>query len=151
MYPHNSEFLYTCTVDCSASPLREIPFLGSITTHTCDKHGVELSVSDVLVSIPPGAIPDGVLAHIEMGVALYGPFVFAENHQQVSPILWFCIQEDIDLLLPITYTLPHIIVDINHVQLSFAKANHFGTDRSRSTQDRESSGEVNTFFSAVFV
>ena len=103
-----------------------VPFVQDVEYHTCDKNGATFSIldHDIEVTIPPGAIPDGVVAHIEMCVAMYGPFIFPKNHQQVSPVLWFCIKEDIDLLLPIVFTVPHIISDVTHVPLSFAKANH---------------------------
>lgn len=103
-----------------------IPFIHATESYTCDQHGRELSIDDITVTIPPGAIPDGVTAHIEMGVALYGPFKFPDNHQPVSPILWFCIQEEIELLLPIKYSLPHIVTD-NSIKLVFAKAMHLGS------------------------
>ena len=96
----------------------------TLDTATCDKDGADFLMCDIKVTIPRGAIPDGVTAHLEMGVAMYGPFKFPENHQQVSPILRFCIKEDIELLLPIVFTVPHIIKDITRVKLSFAKANH---------------------------
>ena len=78
----------------------------------------------ITVTIPFGAIPEGITAHIEMGVALYLPFKLPENYQLVSPILWFCIKDDIKLLLPIEYKLPHVITDISRGKLTFAKAGH---------------------------
>ena len=42
----------------------------------------------------------------------------------MSPIVWLCIEEDIELLLPMVIKIPHAITDINKVKLSFAKANH---------------------------
>ena len=59
-----------------------------------------------------------------MGVALYGPFKFSSNHQQVSPILWFCIRDKVELLLPIKFQLPHVVTNTSQVKLSFAKADH---------------------------
>ena len=99
------------------------PALGSYTTINCNQQGAELSIDDITVTIPPGAIPDGVTAHIEMGVALYGPFKLPDNHQPVSPILWFCIKGDIELLLPLEYKMPHVITD-TCAKLTFAKADH---------------------------
>ena len=57
-----------------------------LTIFTCDKHGTTISMNDIKVTIPPGAVPEGVVLNIEMGVALYGPFMFSGNNQQVSPI-----------------------------------------------------------------
>ena len=104
--------------------LQGIPFVEEISSYTCDHHGATLSIHDITVTIPP-AIPDEVTAHIEMGVALYGPFKFPDNCQPMSPILWFCIQEDIELLLPLTFRLPHVIADISRANVTFAKTNHF--------------------------
>lgn len=99
------------------------PAMGSYTTINCDQYGAELSIDDIMVTILPGTIPDGVTAPIEMGVLLHGPFKFPDNHQPVSPILWFCIQEDIELLLPVEYKIPHVITD-NCTKLTFVKADH---------------------------
>ena len=104
-----------------------VPAIGPYTTnksYTCDQRGGVLSVNDITVTIPPGAIPEGITAHIEMGVALYGEFEFPDNYQPVSPLLYFCIEEDLELLLPVEYTLPHVITDTSHVELTFAKAHH---------------------------
>ena len=79
---------------------------------------------DIEVTIPPGAIPDGMTAHIQMGVALHGPFEFSDGYQQVSPILWFCIKEDIELLLPIKFKIPHVLTDVTGIELTFSKADH---------------------------
>ena len=102
----------------------DIPFVDGVYTFSCNHKGRTLSIHDIEVTIPPGAIPDGVTAHIEMGVALYGPFKFPDSHHPVSPILWFCIAEGIEVLLPIKYKLPHVITDVNRVKLTFVKANH---------------------------
>ena len=92
-------------------------------------------MDDIAVTIPAGAIPPGVTAHIELGVTLYGPFVFPKDYQPVSPIIWLCIKEKIKLSLPIVVRLPHMIEDVNMVRLSFAKANHeYGYD---SVQNKE--------------
>ena len=71
------------------------------------------------------AIPQGVTAHVEMGVALYGPFSFADGCQPVSPILWFCTQEGIELKLPMTVKLPHTVMEEQGIKLVFAKTKHF--------------------------
>ena len=117
------------------SPLLEdVPFLSPVHMYTCDNHGTKVSVNGVRVTIPPGAVPDGVVINIEMGVALYGPFKFSDNHQQVSPILWFCVRENVQLLLPIKFKLPHIVTNTSIVDLSFAKTNDCTYD---STMKRE--------------
>ena len=108
----------------STALLQNVPFIEEIDSYSCDFHGATLSIHDITVTIPPGAIPDEITAHIEMGVALYGPFKFPNNCQPVSPILWFCIQEDIELLLPLTFRLPHVIADISRANITFIKADH---------------------------
>jgi hypothetical protein len=100
---------------------------------TCDQGGAKQSIDDIKVTIPPGAIPSGTVHNIEMCVAMYGPFKFSENYRPVSPILWFCIKEleDAELLLPIEYTLPHIVTDDNDAELHFAKADHSESGNAR--------------------
>ena len=88
-------------------------------------------MNDISVTIPPGAIPADKTARIELGVALYGPFAFPENYEPVSPIIWLCVQ-DAELQQPLAITLPHLIVDIDKVELTLAKANH---DNSTKEQD----------------
>lgn len=82
-----------------------------------------MTMNEVSVTIPPGAIPTKTTARVELGVALYGPFVFPDDYQPVSPIIWLCTR-GVQLLLPITITLPHVITDVDKVALSFAKADH---------------------------
>lgn len=90
----------------------------------CDEHGIIIEMDDISVTIPPGAIPSKTTAHIELGVALCGPFVFPDKYQPVSPIIWLCFQEDIEIRLPIMINLPHMVTDIDKVDLKFAKASH---------------------------
>ena len=68
--------------------------------------------------------------HFEVGVAMYGPFIFPENTQPISPILWLCLlEEDVELKKPFQVILPHYLTGLskeriqNH-QVGFAKANH---------------------------
>ncbi len=102
----------------------QVPFVNGIREYTCDKDGGTLSHDDIEVTIPPGAIPDGMTAHIQMGVALHGPFEFSDGYQQVSPILWFWIKEDIELLLPLEFKVPHVLTDVTGIELTFSKADH---------------------------
>jgi hypothetical protein len=123
---------FTCDHNVLQSlALADVSFIDEVCVHTCDHYGVTLSKYDVQVLIPPGAVPKGAIVHIEMGVALYGPYKFPDGYQPVSPILWFCIREDVELLIPVVYTLPHVITNIDSVNLKFVKAkrqthkNHF--------------------------
>lgn len=91
---------------------------------TCDENGRTIEIDDISVTFPPGSIPAGMTAHVELGVALYGPFSFPDDYRPVSPFIWLCIQEELELQLPIAIKLPHMVVDIEGDELAFAKANH---------------------------
>ena len=41
----------------------------------------------------------GEKIHFEVGVAIYGPFIFPKNTQPISPMLWLCLLENIDIFL----------------------------------------------------
>ena len=85
---------------------------------------------DITLRIPEGALADGEKVHFEVGVAMYGPFIFPENTQPISPILWLCLlEEDAELKKPFQVILPHYLTGlsrerIEHHQVGFAKANH---------------------------
>lgn len=91
---------------------------------TCDEYGRTVEIEDIQVKFPPGSISAETIAHIELGVGLYGPFSFPDGYQPVSPFIWLCIQEEFELMLPIEIKLPHMVMDIEGVELAFAKANH---------------------------
>ena len=103
---------------------KNVPFVEDVKIYECDSQGASFKVDDIEVIIPPMAIPQGVTAHVEMGVALYGPFSFADGCQPVSPILWFCTQEHFEFKQPMTFKLPHTVMDDGGIRLAFAKANH---------------------------
>ena len=85
---------------------------------------------DITLRIPEGAVAEGEKIHFEVGVAMYGPFVFPENTQPISPILWLCVVEgDAQLRKPFQIVLPHYLTGlskekIEYHQVRFAKANH---------------------------
>ena len=83
-----------------------------------------------MLRIPDGAIPPGMVIHLEVAVALYGPFQFPDGSCPISPILWLCIQENVDLRKPIDIILPHFLTDIKKCGIRFAKADHkqYATD-----------------------
>ena len=62
----------------------------------CDHTGLDYTVEehDITLRIPEGAVTVGETIHLEIGVAMYGPFNFPENSIPVSPIVWLCIQEE---------------------------------------------------------
>ena len=62
---------------------------------------------DITLRIPEGAVAEGEKVHFEVGVAMYGPFIFPENTQPISPILWLFAEEDIRLNEYFQLILPH--------------------------------------------
>lgn len=98
----------------------------------CDHNGLEYTVEehDITLRIPEGAVAKGETIHLEIGVAMYGPFNFPENGAPISPIIWLCIQEETALLMkPFQLILPHFLTGLNrdrlnYHQIGFVKANH---------------------------
>lgn len=92
--------------------------------HTIEEH-------DITLRIPEGAVAKGEKLHIEIGVAMYGPFIFPENTRPISPILWLCIvkEDNVALKKDFQIILPHFLVGIaseklHYHQVGFAKAGH---------------------------
>ena len=85
---------------------------------------------DITLRIPEGAVAEGEKIHFEVGVAMYGPFIFPDNTQPISPILWLCVlEEDAEQRKPFQIVLPHYLTGlsrerIEHHQVRFTKANH---------------------------
>lgn len=98
----------------------------------CDLSGFEYTNTDhdITIKIPEGAIAEGKEIHFETAVVMYGPFIFPENCQPVSPILWLCIvEENYELKKPIEITLPHFLTGVTEEKarlhsLTFVKASH---------------------------
>ena len=103
-----------------------VPFLDEVDVLKCDSSGKEFTNTDhdITLRVPEGAIPDGVTVHIEAGVALHGPFQFPPGTRPISPIVWFCMQEDVPLLKPVEVILPHFLQHWKNLQLGFLKADH---------------------------
>lgn len=107
-----------------------LPFIKPVQILEFDSTGAVFKIFDeIMVDIPPDAIPPGINAHLEIGVCHYGPFMFKENYRLISPILWLCLQEAMTLTKPIKVTLPHILSELSEKELAFfgvgfAKANH---------------------------
>ena len=93
---------------------------------------------DITLRIPEGAVAEGEKVHFEVGVAMYGPFIFPENTQPISPILWLCLlEEDAELKKPFQIVLPHYLTglsreSIEQHQVGFIKANHSDMDNQMS-------------------
>ena len=97
----------------------------------CDCNGREYTNvdHDITLRIPEGAVAEGEKVQFEVGVAMYGPFIFPKNTQPISPILWLCFEEDVQLKKPFRVILPHYLTGlskdrIEYHQVRFAKANH---------------------------
>ena len=115
---------------CSSN-ITSVPFLSEVEILICDSFGGEYHTSDhgITLRIPEGAVPAGQIAHLEVAVALYGPFQFPGGSCPISSILWLCIQENINLRKPIDIILPHFLTSINkndieNLGINFAKADH---------------------------
>ena len=114
-----------------AEKTAKVPFLDHRMLE-CDCNGQECTNMDhdITVRIPEGAVAEGEKVHFEVGVAMYGPFIFPENTQPISPILWLCLlEEDAQLKKPFQIILPHYLTGlskerIEHHQVRFVKANH---------------------------
>ena len=106
-------FLYERVLECNSSGLK----------HTVTDH-------DITIRIPKGAVPKEKKIHLEVGIALFGPFNFPENTHPISPIVWLCIiEENVELQKPIQLILPHFLTQLSedqlhHHQVCFATANH---------------------------
>ena len=110
----------------------QVPFLDHQMLE-CDCSGREYTNNDhdITLRIPEGAVADGEKVHFEVGVAMYGPFIFPENTQPISPILWLCLlEENAQLKKPFQIILPHYLTGlskerlIQYHQVGFAKAGH---------------------------
>lgn len=117
-----------------AENLVPVPFQDQVQILEFDSTGREYKNSEhgITISIPEGAIPQGEIVHMEVAVALHGPFQFSSGKRPISPILWLCTQEDVTFLKPFTIVLPHTMIDLSpdDVQkfgVSFAKADHRST------------------------
>ena len=99
----------------------------------CGYDGMEHTIKehDITLRIPEGAVTKGEKCHIEIGVAMYGPFVFPDNTRPISPILWICFLKDGSIALKQEFQiiLPHFLIGLSkerlcYHQVGFAKANH---------------------------
>ena len=72
-----------------ANNIISVPFLDPVEVLVCDSFGCEYwnPKHDIKLKIPDGAIPSGLVAHIEIAVALYGPFLFLKD---VFQFLLYC-------------------------------------------------------------
>ena len=108
-----------------------IPFLHHQVLE-CDSSCQEFYIEDhdITLTIPEGAVTKGRKLYLEVGVAMYGPFIFSRDVQPVSPILWLCpLNEDFAVNKPFQIKLPHYLTGLSTGKLQdlgvgFMKANH---------------------------
>ena len=123
-------------VDYVDSP-SNVHFMDDIEVLHCDSNGGRYynSVHDIHVEVPKGAVPKGMSITLEIGVALFGAFLFPAGMKAVSPILWLCTHPKQFLFhLPIEVKLPHCLqltglADITSLQLGFLKGGHNSDDK----------------------
>ena len=98
-----------------------------VITFTSEEKIVTIDKEEISICVPDNAVPIGRRLHMEVGSAMYGRLSFPENMRPVSPILWICPQEEMDLLKPLKITLPHTVQYEKCVtELFFLKACHDG-------------------------
>ena len=109
-----------------------IPFLQPLETLSFDHNGARYrnEKMGVMIEIPKGTIEEGLTVNIKVGIALHGPFNYPTSMHPVSPILFLCPQEEVQLLQPIKIVLPHIIEDDSGVIL--LKSHHSDYNREKN-------------------
>ena len=120
----NAEWNDACLATCSYT---SVPFIDKVETITFTHSGGQhISEShDIRISIPKGAIKKHTVVHLQVGVALHGPFSFPDAKQPVSPIIWIGVTPNINLKKPIEITVPHFVKassQSSHEKLEFLKA-----------------------------
>ena len=105
------------------------------------------------IDIPEGAVSEGFLLQLEVGVCLYGPFVFPGNLNPIAPILMLCPQNDVQLNKELRITLPHILShatekDVDDLGIEVIKADHTNLFLARECVFDNIIGESNLSFHA---
>ena len=124
-------------VDYVDPPNSNVHFMDDIEVLQCTSSGGRYhnSVHNIHVEVPKAAVPDGMLVKLEIGVALFGAFMFPAGMKAISPIVWLCAQsEQFMFHLPIEVKLPHCLQltsleDITSLQLGFLKGGHNSDDK----------------------
>ena len=96
-----------------------------VVTLTHENKVVVIKNEGISLHVPDDAVPVGKRLNIEYGSAMYGRLSFPEDMRPVSPILWICPQEEMDLQKPFKITLPHTVkYEKGDTELFFLKACH---------------------------
>ena len=109
----------------------QVPFLHHhVVEFDCNAQAYTIDGHDITLRIPKGAVEEGKTFHVEIGVAMYGPFHLPENTQPISPVAWVCLLEaNIKLEKPFQLIIPHFLTQLSKERLAyhdvrFAKAGH---------------------------
>lgn len=114
-----------------------LPFLDKVNVIEVSSTGQTHVYSDygVTIVIPDNAVPQNMTVHLEISVKLYGPFVYLKNKVPISPVLWICFQEAVELQRPLTIYLSHFLNLNSASELSgniiIGKATHKLDERSQ--------------------
>ena len=88
-------------------------FLGSTQILVCDAKGGRYNIPDhgISLRIPPEALQGCNSVELEVGVAIHGNFLFPNNLQPISAILWLAVRDNPEFvfLKPIEICLPHFL------------------------------------------
>lgn len=88
-----------------------VPFIDAVETVTFTHNGGQYTSEshDIRITIPKGAIKKHMVVHLQVGVAIYGPFSFPDANRPVSPIIWISVTPNTNLKKPIEITVPHFV------------------------------------------
>ena len=130
-----------------AESIAHVPLLGPVTVFACGYHGCQFhSVEhDITVTIPKGAIPEGLIVHFELAVSLQGPFKFHDNTRPISPILWLCPQEEFEFQKPFKVILPHTLINFSKEDedcCTIKKATEYDSKQGHNLFDFEADSDV---------
>lgn len=157
---HNAAKIIKSAWFSEAEKNAQVPFLHHQVLE-CDYDGMKHTIEehDITLRIPEGAVTKGEKFHVEIGVAMYGPFAFSDNTRPISPILWVCFfkEDSIALEQEFQIILPHFLIELTterlcYHQVGFAKANHkqkhIYTSKTNQTVYRFKPCESQTLFAS---
>ena len=115
------EFNKPSTVDQTLRFSPELPFIKPVEVFQVSSRGGQYCDDSLglCIDVPEGAVPEGRLLQLEIGMCLYGPFKFPGNLYPIAPILMLCPQSNIKLSRRLRITLPHIISDADEGEIDF--------------------------------